>query len=104
MSNTDFPNNWAKYAAAPASLFQSITWEEFHDWKLCSWDLPDSVACIVRCENKDTGKIKEWSYQQGHAAERRIFKLMEDPSNVVTVCDDQEIHLITAEYPTDDNA
>jgi len=26
-----FPNNWAKYAKAPAEMFQEISWEEFHE-------------------------------------------------------------------------
>ena len=92
-----FPNNWAKYAKAPAEMFQEISWEEFHDWRLCQWELPENVECIIRCSHKKTGKVDEFVYQNMHAAGKRIEKLMEDVDHEITICDNAEIHLISAE-------
>ena len=92
-----FPNNWAKYAKAPAEMFQEISWEEFHDWRLCQWELPENVQCIIRCSNRKTGKVEEFVYQSMSAAGKRIEKLMENFDHEITICDDGEIHLISAE-------
>ena len=35
-------------------LFEPCTWEEFHDWRVCAWEIPTSVVCIMRAEHKDT--------------------------------------------------
>jgi len=71
-----FPNNWAKYAKAPAELFQAISWEEFHDWRLCQWELPENVECIIRCKHRETHKVEEFVYQnmraQGDTQGRRV--------------------------------
>ena len=42
------PNNWKKYKDAPEEAFKSLSWEEFHDWRVCSWELPESVCCVIR--------------------------------------------------------
>ena len=92
-----FPNNWAKYAKAPAEMFQEISWEEFHDWRLCQWELDDGISCIIRCRNRKTYKVDEYVYQNMTAAGKRIEKLMQDPDHEITICDEAEIHLITCE-------
>ena len=90
-----YPNNWQKWKDAPDDVFKSLTYEEFHDWKLCSWDLPDSVCCLIRCQNQLTGKTEEFVYQSEKAAGKRIQKLLEDQHNEITICDHDEIHLLT---------
>lgn len=92
-----FPNNWAKYAKAPAEMFQEISWDEFHDWRLCQWELPENIECIIRCANRKTGKVDEYVYQNMSAAGKRIEKLMENIDHEITICDNAEIHLISAE-------
>ena len=92
-----FPNNWAKYAKAPAEMFQEISWEEFHDWRLCQWELPETVGCIIRCKNRKTHAVKEYVYQYMGPAGKCIEKLMQDPDNEITIADAEEIHLITCE-------
>ena len=92
-----FPNNWAKYAKAPAEMFQEISWEEFYSWRLCQWELPENIGCIIRCSSKKTGEVDEYVYQSLSAAGKRIEKLMMDPDNEITICDDEEIHPISAE-------
>ena len=97
-----FPNNWAKYAKAPAEMFQEISWEEFHDWRLCQWELPANVQCIIRCQNKKTLKTDEYVYQNMRAAGKRVEALMENPDHEITICDEAEIHFIYAERNDDD--
>jgi len=92
-----FPNNWAKYAKAPPEMFQEISWEEFHDWRLCQWELPENVQCIIRCKHRETHKVEEYVYQNMRAAGKRIEKLMENPDHEITIADAEEIHLITCE-------
>ena len=92
-----FPNNWAKYARAPAEMFQEISWAEFHDWRLCQWELPENIECIIRCSSKKTGKVEEFVYQNMSAAGKRIEKLMTNIDHEITICDNEEIHLISAE-------
>ena len=54
-----FPHNIKRIMDAPDEVFQEISYEDFHDWKLCGWELPDSIFCVFRVENKTTGKVKE---------------------------------------------
>ena len=91
------PNNWKKYKDLPAEHFKSVTFQDFHDWKLCAWELPESVCCLIRVERMDTGKVKEYAYQKGSAATKKLNQLIQDPNNEITICDDDEIHLIRYE-------
>ena len=90
-----FPNNWKKFKDAPDDVFKPLSWEEFHEWRVSYWELPESVCCIIRCENKNTGKVTEYSYSRGSAATKRLHKLLEDPNNEITIADTDEIFLLT---------
>jgi hypothetical protein len=68
----EFPNNFEKYRQADARHFAPITWEEFYEWKLCQWELPSSICCIIRAEHKETGKITEHVYQKPSAVTKRL--------------------------------
>ena len=89
MSGKYYPNNWRKFKEAPDDVFYTPTFEEFAEWKLAGWELPDSVICIIRAEEK--GKIKEYTYQKKHAAENRVRQLLND-GHTFTVCDCENIH------------
>ena len=84
-------------------MFQEISWQEFHDWRLCQWELPDNVNCIIRVAKKSTGAVKEYVYQSFAAAGKRIEREMEDPDNEITIADNEEIHFIFSELRTNDN-
>ena len=88
-----YPNNWKMFKNAPDEAFYTPTYEEFHDWKLAGWELPDSVVCIIRAE--EGGKVKEYTYQRKHAAEQRVSKLLSD-GVTFTVCDCESIHHLEA--------
>ena len=98
MSGKYYPNNWEAWAEMPEEFLHSPTWEEFEDWKLRGWELPSSVCCIIRAENK--GRITEYVYQKQHAAENRVRQLMNEGAEF-TVCTEDELRHITP-ITTDD--
>ena len=98
MSGKEFPNNWQQIHDADAEEFGTCTYEEFKEMSEL-WLLPSSIACVMRVENRDTGKIKEHTYRRVSAATNKMVQLVEDPANVITIMDDQTIHhLIHPEY------
>ena len=93
MSGKEFPNNWQTIHDADDEEFGTCTYEEFQH-AMAQWSVPSSVAVIMRVENANTGKIKEYTYKRTHAACQKIAKLVDDPANVITLCDDDTIHYL----------
>ena len=84
-----FPNNWHKFKNAPDDAFFTPTWEDFEEWKISGWEIPDSVYCIIRAEID--GKVKEYTYQRAASAHKKIQQLVEARSTF-TVADNEAIH------------
>ena len=80
-----FPNNVRRIQSAPDEVFEAIEFEEVMDWRVCSWELPDTIAAVIRCENTMTGKVTEHTYQQYKSAQNKIEKLISDPNNFLTI-------------------
>ena len=99
-----FPNNVEAYRGAPSEWFEQIPYDEFMDWKIAGWELPSSVACIIREENLETGKIKEYVYQRASAAKAKTRAIMREGISEFTVCAPEAIHFMTPEKedPYDD--
>ena len=95
MPKKDFPNNFDKYRKIPADKFKTLEFEEFMDWKVAGWELPGSVACIIRVDNSRTNKVQEFVYRRIGDAVKRTQKLMEDEDNTITVCNPDEITSIS---------
>ncbi len=93
-----YHNNWAAIKDAPAELFDTLSFEELMDWKVCGYELPSSVACMIRETDLETGKIREWVYNKEGAAKRRARKIM-DAGNEFIVCTPEAVHYI---YPQED--
>ena len=91
----DFPNNWEAIESAPAEIFRAIEVEEFMDWRVSSWDMPDSVVCMIRSENMDDGTIREFIYQREGDARKRLTKLKDENNQRITVATHDEIVLMT---------
>ena len=91
-----FPHNWQKWKDVPDEFFETISYEDFEEWKISGWELPESVFCIIRVMDKTTSKVSEHVYQQAGAARKKLLQLVEDPNNEVTVVDNDAIHLIEA--------
>ena len=96
MSKPYYPNNWEMYKEADDEDFIPHTFDELMTWKVGGWELPSSVCCLIRAQNKRTGKIKEFTYQKSSAADKKLQSLLIDDDNwEVTVCDHEEIHFLT---------
>ena len=104
MSGKYYPNNFDAIKDAPDEVFEPCSWEEFYEWRMCAWEIPTSVVCIMRAEHKDTGEITEHVYQKPKAAQNRLIKYMQDGDHEVTVCNAESIHLVkVADNDTDDD-
>ena len=104
MTKKYIPNNYDRIAKAPASFFMSIEYDDFMDWKMNGWDLPDSHDCIIRTINCKTGKVKEYVYQQHKSAKKKVAKIIMDQEEELIVCTHDFIqHLKPEKYLTDND-
>ena len=87
-----FPNNWKRYKAAPAELFDTVSFMEIMQWKIACWEIPADVFCIIRTTHLKTLKVKEYVYKRQHAAEARIESLMGKRNYEFIVCTHDEIY------------
>ena len=74
MSGKEFPNNWQSIHDADDNEFGTCTYEEFQT-AMAQWSIPSSVAVIMRVQNTNTGKVKEYTYKRTHAACKKITEL-----------------------------
>ena len=104
MSGKYYPNNIDAIQGAPDEYFEPCTWEEFHDWRVCAWEIPASVVCIMRAQHKDTGKVTEHVYSKPKSAQKRLMKYMAQGEHEVTICNSESIHLVQlADNDADDD-
>ena len=92
-----FPNNWKKFKAAPAELFDTHSFEEIMEWKIAAWEIPAYVCCIIRATNLKTKKVKEHVYKRQHAAEAKVTQYMDKPTHEFVVCTHDSIHYVHPE-------
>lgn len=97
-----YPNNWRAFKDAPDETFETLTFDEFMDWKIAGWQIPSSVYCIVRDYNKRTGKIKEYVYQRPDHAEKKLNNLMLRGDSEITVTTDNQVTILRPEEDYDD--
>ena len=98
MSGKTFANNWQYYKDLNDEYFGTPTYQEVMlDSAL--WQIASSHTCVLRVENKRTGLIKEYSYKTDFGAANKIIELADDYENVITVADNETIHLL--KYPDD---
>jgi len=99
-----YPNNWKQYKDSPDDMFFAIDFEEFMDWKIGNWQLPSSVACIIREDNRTTGKVTEHVYTSVGHGKRKARAIMAKGESDFTVCTRSAVHFMpTEEYdPFDD--
>ena len=84
--NRYFPNKCAKLRAVPAEMFEPIEFDEFMDWKIAGWEIPSSVAAIIREQDLESGKVKEYVYSTIAGANKRALKIMKNSKAEFTVC------------------
>ena len=83
--NQTFPTTGKPSNQALFEIFKAIEVEEFMDWRVSSWDMPDSVVCMIRSENMDDGTVKEYIYQRESDFVRRLTKLKDENNQRITV-------------------
>tara|TARA_B100000073_G_C23713879_1_gene565224 strand:+ start:193 stop:489 length:297 start_codon:yes stop_codon:yes gene_type:complete len=94
MKGKEYPNNFDAIANAPDEVFEPCTYEEFITWRLCNWEIPSSVSCIIRAEHKETGAITEHVYSKETAAQNRLLKYLHGGEHEITIANHNEIHLL----------
>ena len=85
-----YPNNWSKIKAVPAEYFDALSVEDFMEWRLYNWEIPSSVACIIREENSVTGLITEYTYSKPSAAKAKVKQLM-DAGHDFVIANEEEV-------------
>ena len=88
MKKKYFPNNWQAVKDSPDQYFLPMPYDQLEDWKIYGYELPSSVYSIVRTKNKDTGKIKEYSYNTEYGTKQRMKRAMKS---------NEEIYICTME-------
>ena len=96
-----YPNNWKKIKAVPAEYFDALSVEDFMEWRLYNWEIPSSVACIIREENSVTGLITEYTYSKPSAAREKVKELMAAGHEFV-IANEAEVRLMTPELLEDE--
>lgn len=81
-----YPNKWRQIQSIPAKYFDNIDYEDFMDWKLGGYEIPDNVLCLIRDRNLKTNKVTEHVYKQSPAAMKLIDKLAYVGDSEITVC------------------
>ena len=93
-----FHNNVKALMDVPAECFDSISYDEFMDWKIGGWELPSSCNYIIREQNIRTGKVKEYVYQKPSAARKKLEQRMESGESEFTVADHDTVHFLTPKW------
>ena len=93
-----YPNNWKNIKDAPEQFFLPLEYDEFMDWKINGWEIPSSVACIIREQDLKTGKVTEHVYSRLNNANKRANKIMKEGKAEFLVCTHDDIGHI---YPKD---
>ena len=93
-----YPNNWRAIKDAPDQFFLPLEYDEFMDWKINGWEIPSSVACIIREQDLKTGKVTEHVYSRLSNANKRANKIMKEGKSEFLVCTHDDIGHI---YPKD---
>ena len=92
-----YHNNWKEYKQAPDQFFIPLPFDEFMNWKVGGWEIPSSVACIIRENNYVTGKVTEHVYKKEGAARNKAKKIMMEAKSEFVVCGHETIHHL---FPT----
>ena len=96
-----YPNKLKQLRAVPAEMFEPIEYDDLMDWKIAGYEIPSSVACIIREHNLKTGSINEYVYQQPSAAKNKCLEIMDVGESEFIVCDHDQIHHMTPRFIED---
>tara|TARA_B100001996_G_scaffold90318_1_gene67029 strand:- start:969 stop:1295 length:327 start_codon:yes stop_codon:yes gene_type:complete len=98
-----YPNNWRAIKNAPWEAFDRLAFDDFMDWKIQGWRIPDAVLCIIREEDPKTGKVREFTYKREHAAKKKTHEIM-DAGNHFVICTANELNTFKPEEDWEDDS
>ena len=99
-----YPNNWKNIKDAPEQFFLPLEYDEFMDWKINGWEIPSSVACIIREQDIKTGKVTEHVYSRLSNANKRANKIMKEGKSEFLVCTHDDIgHIYPKQLKREDS-
>ena len=99
-----FPNNWQAFKDQPEQFFVPLDFEDFMDWKINGWEIPSSIACIIREQNVKTGKVTEHVYSRLSNANKRANKIMKEGKSEFLVCTHDDIgHIYPKQLKREDS-
>ena len=102
MKKKYFPNNWRAIKDTPDKFFVSMPYEQFKDWKIYGYDIPDSVYSIIRTMD-DKGKVEEFYYCTPHHTKKRISKSIQENKEIYLCTMEGMYHLKPSDLPFDFN-
>ena len=89
-----FQNNWRAIKDTPAEFFKDpngpLLFKDFMQWRM-SYELPSSVACLIRETNLSTGKVKEYTYSRHGDAQNKVNSIIDKGESEFIICDDEEL-------------
>ncbi len=91
-----YPNNWARYKAAPDEFFEPHTFMEIMAFKLLALELKPGICAIIRVTDHETKRTQEFVYKRKSAADKRIEDLIAKPNVEFTVCTPELIQAVSA--------
>ena len=73
-----FPNRWSLVKSLPDEIFSELAlpFDEFMDWRVDSWVLPDDVEVLIRSTDLVTHEVKEYVYKRPEYARKKVRELV----------------------------
>ena len=62
-----------------------------------AWEIPSSVALLIRTTDKNTGRVQEFTYQSLRHARNRLEKLIHAGHYDILMADNTAVSMITSE-------
>ena len=94
MSNRKyFPNRWKLVKSLPDEIFAELAmpFDDFMEWRVDSWVLPDEIEVLIRATNMVTHEVKEYVYKRPEYARKKVRELIKTEQHEVTVCTHEAI-------------
>ena len=104
-NNKYFPNKWKLVKSLPDEIFTELAlpFDEFMEWRVDSWVLPEEIEVLIRATHMPTHKVKEYVYKRKHAAENKVRNLIAKDTHEFVVCTHESIHYVHPNHDIDDD-
>lgn len=100
MTHKYFPHNWNLIKDSPPEFFPSISYKEMKA-DLQRYELLDSVQCLVRATDRQTGMVKEKYFETNASAKRYVTKCMQEHKDFIVVGKAGTVRFLKNDDPSD---